>query len=130
MLAKGSSKVGTMKSITEMRRFEKLAGAFLRAVGAVDSGDNTFPLQLETKAGLLLLTTGVFGAVNGRFQEVKRARALLNPTKLRDSETNLKSSGAWLHQYYHSPLSADEALEDFRSNLTPILNSNILAENE
>jgi hypothetical protein len=109
-----------MKSITEMRRFEKLAEAFLRASGATDSGDEIFPLQIETKAGPLLLNTSITG-VNGRFQEPKRARALLNPNRLGDSQVNIKSSGAWLHQYYQSPLSADEALEDFKSDLKLVL---------
>src|ERR1039457_1567739 len=48
MLAKGASKIGTMKSIVEARRFKTMTESFLRGIGAVEGKDALFPFQIDT----------------------------------------------------------------------------------
>lgn len=132
MLAKGASKLRTMKSITEARRFEKMTVAFLRSVGAVDSDTRTDEilqavrgasvqreLRIETTLGPLLLTPSTF-SVHGKFLDVPRACALLNPKKQRGMKLDFRTGG-WRHDYYQSPLSAEQALQDLKGDLLPLL---------
>lgn len=102
-----------MKSLVEARRFKNLAEDFLSSVGAVKGTDEKYPLQIETTVGTLMLNPVDFG-VNGQFQDVKRARALLHPKKYH-------WDGRWLHIYYQSPMSAKQAVDDFKKNLLPLL---------
>ena len=113
MLDKGASRVGTMKSLVEARRFKNLAEDFLSSVGAVKGTDEKYPLQIETTVGTLMLNPVDVG-VNGQFQDVKRARALLHPKKYH-------WDGRWLHNYYQSPMSAKQAVDDLKKNLLPLL---------
>ena len=55
MLDKGASRVGTMKSLVEARRFKNLAEDFLSSAGAVKGTDEKYPLQIETTVGTLML---------------------------------------------------------------------------
>jgi hypothetical protein len=115
MLSKGDSKVGTMKSVVEARRFKKMAEDFLISVGAVERADEIYPLQIDTTIGRLMLNPVDFG-VNGQFQDVKRARALLHPKKYH-------WDGRWSHSYYQSPMSANQSVDDFKKQLLPLLSS-------
>lgn len=102
-----------MKSIVEARRFTEIAADFLRSVGAVKGTQEHFPLQIETIVGTLVLNTEA-SSFNGRFLDVKRARPLIKPK-------NYAWDGRWGHDYYESPMSADQVVEDFQKELLPLL---------
>jgi hypothetical protein len=127
MLEKGASKVGTLKSIVEARRLQKITTAFLRSVGAVDNpecekipaGFPRYPLMLETKAGELMLNADHW-YIRGQFQDVNAACELLNPKKQRGNRL-CPRTGSWSHGYYQSPMSAAQALDDFKESLLPLL---------
>jgi hypothetical protein len=118
------SKQHTMQSIVEARRFNRVTTKFLLSVGAVSTNSDSteypvkYSFQVETKAGLLLLLPDVFG-VYSRFEDVDLARDVLNAKK--------KWNGTQAHNYFDTTITAEQALDDFKRFLLPLLPPEVVA---